>query len=41
MAVENELSSYIPVHKTTYQGYEGLSDMTAINSPEMPTKDFW
>ena len=29
MAVEDNLHSYIRVYKTTYQGYEGLSDMEA------------
>ena len=29
MAVEDNLYSFIRVYKTTYQGYEGLSDMEA------------
>jgi hypothetical protein len=29
MAVEDNLHSYIRAYKTTYQGYEGLSDMEA------------
>jgi hypothetical protein len=29
MAVEDNLHSYTRVYKTTYQGYEGFSDMEA------------
>jgi hypothetical protein len=32
MAVEDNLYSYICVYKTTYQVYEGLSDMRAKKS---------